>query len=113
MMQANEVQKRVTQIKQTIQQASQACQACDTAGEAVPGNIKSSIEKLGQRSDQAAKTLQQSSDEASIRQCVDELEQLGDQAKTACESASNVDQKVKDAVNKAYQELSQLKHQVH
>ena len=110
MMQANEVQKRVSQIKQTIQLASQAC---DSAGDSVPGDIKSSIEKLGQRSDQATKTLQQSSDEASIRQCVDELEELGDQAKTACEGAANVDQKVKDAVNKAHQELSQLKHQVH
>jgi predicted nucleic acid-binding Zn-ribbon protein len=110
MMQSNEVQKRVSQIKQTIQLASQAC---DSAGDSVPGHIKSSIEQLGQRSDQAAKTLQQSSDEASIRQCVDELEQLGDQAKTACEGASNVDQKVKDAVIKAHQELSQLKHQVH
>ena len=41
MMQANEVQKRVSQIKQTIQLASQAC---DSAGDSVPGNIKSSIE---------------------------------------------------------------------
>ena len=110
MMQANEIQQRVSQIKQTIQLASQAC---DSAGDSVPGDIKSSIEKLGQRSDQATKTLQQSSDEASIRQCVDELEQLGDQAKAACEGAANVDQKVKDAVLKAHQELSQLKHQVH
>ena len=110
MMQANEVQQRVSQIKQTIQQASQAC---DSAGDSVSGNIKSSIEQLGQRSDQATKTLKQSSDEASIRQCVDELEQLGDQAKVACESAVNVNQKVKDAVIKAHQELSQLKHQVH
>lgn len=110
MMQANEVQQRVSQIKQTIQLASEAC---DSAGDSVPGDIKSSIEKLGQRSDQATKTLQQSSDEASIRQCVDELEQLGDQAKAACEGAANVDQKVKDAVLKAHQELSQLKHQVH
>lgn len=110
MMQANEVQQRVSQIKQTIQLASQAC---DSAGDSVPGDIKSSIEKLGQRSDQATKTLQQSSDEASIRQCVDELEQLGDQAKAACEGSANVDQKVKDAVLKAHQELSQLKHQVH
>lgn len=110
MMQANEVQQRVSQIKQTIQQASQAC---ESAGDSLPGNIKSRIEQLDQRSNQAAKTLQQSSDDASIRQCVDELEQLGDQAKTACETAANVDQKVKDAVIKVHQELSQLKHQVH
>jgi ABC-type transporter Mla subunit MlaD len=110
MMQANEVQQRVSQIKQTIQQASQAC---ESAGDSLPGNIKSHIEQLDQRSNQAAKTLQQSSDDASIRQCVDELEQLGDQAKTACETAANVDQMVKDAVIKVHQELSQLKHQVH
>ena len=110
MMQANEVQQRVSRIKQTIQQASQACVS---AGDSVPGNIKRSVDELDQQSDQATKTLQQASDEASIRQCVDELEQLGDKAKAACESAANVDQKLKDAVVKAHQELSQLKHQVH
>ena len=41
MMQANEVQQRVSQIKQTIQQASQAC---DSAGEGVPADLKNSIQ---------------------------------------------------------------------
>jgi hypothetical protein len=45
MMQANEVKQRFSQIKQTIQQASQACAS---AGDSVPGNIKSSIEQLDQ-----------------------------------------------------------------
>lgn len=110
MMQANEVQQRVSQIKQTISKASQAC---DSAGESVPADLKKSIQQLGKRSDQASETLKQSSDEESIRQCVDELEELGDQAKTACENSANVDQNLKDAVMKAHQELSQLKHQVH
>jgi uncharacterized protein YukE len=110
MMQANEVQQRVSQIKQTIQQASQAC---ESAGERVSESLKNSIQQLDQRSDQAAHTLQQSSDEASIRQCVDELEQLGDQIKSACERSENIDQSVKDAVLKAHKELSELKHQVH
>lgn len=110
MMQANEVQQRVSQIKQTIQQASQAC---DSAGESVPADLKDSIRQLNQQSDQATKKLQQSSDEESIRQCVDELEELGDKAKSACESSNSIDQSVKDAVMKAHQELSQLKHQVH
>jgi hypothetical protein len=110
MMQANEVQQRVSQIKQTIQKASQAC---DSAGESVPADLKKSIQQLDKRSDQASETLKQSSDEESIRQCVDELEELGDKAKTACENSANVDQNLKDAVMKAHQELSQLKHQVH
>lgn len=110
MMQANEVKQRVSQIKQTIQQASQAC---ESAGENVPSDLKSSIQQLNRQSDQASERLQQSSDDESIRQCVDELEQLGDQAKAACESADNVDQKLKDAVMKAHQELSDLKHQIH
>ena len=110
MMQANEVQQRVSQIKQTIQQASKAC---DSAGESVSAALKSSIQKLNQRSDQASETLQQSSDEDSIRQCVDELEELGDQAKVACENSENIDQSLKDAVMKAHQELSQLKTQIH
>ena len=59
MMQANEVQQRVSQIKQTIQKSSQAC---DSAGESVPADLKKSIQQLDKRSDQASEKLKQSSD---------------------------------------------------
>lgn len=109
MMHANEVRQRFSQIEQTIHQASEACQQAGN----VSTELKNSIQQLDQRSGKARQELQQSEDEASIRQCVDELEQLGDQAKGACERQGNVDAQLKNAVMQAHQELSELKHQLH
>jgi hypothetical protein len=109
MMHANEVRQRFTQIEQTIHQATEACQRAGL----VSADLKNSIQQLDERSGKARQELQQTQDEDSIRQCVDELEQLGDRAKDACERAGNVDQNVKNAVLQAHQELSELKHQLH
>lgn len=109
MMQANEVRQRFTKIEETIHQATQACQRANS----VSTELKKSIQQLDERSEQAHEELKQTQDADSIRQCVDELEQLGDQAKYACERAGNVDQDVKKAVLQAHQELSELKHQLH
>ncbi len=108
-MHANEVRQRFTQIEQTIHQATEACQRAGL----VSADLKNSIQQLDERSGKARQELQQTQDEDSIRQCVDELEQLGDRAKDACERAGNVDQNVKNAVLQAHQELSELKHQLH
>ncbi len=110
MIQADEVRKRFTQIEQTIHQATEACQR---AGSGVSTDLKDSIQKLDKRSEKARQELQSAKDEKAMVQCVDELEQLGDKAKSACESGSNVDEKLKKAVLQAHQELSQLKHQLH
>ncbi len=110
MMQAEEVRQRFTQIEQTIHQMSEACQR---AGSDVSSDLKKSIQQLDQRSGKARQELQQAEDDDSIRQCVDELEELGDQAKAACERSGNIDQQLKNAVLQAHQELSQLKHQLH
>lgn len=110
MMQAEEVRKRFNQIEQTIHQASQAC---ERAGNGVPMDLKNCIQQLDQQSTQARQQLQNAKDEQSIIQCVDQLEDLGDKAKAACEKGGNVDQQLKNAVLQAHQELSQLKHQLH
>ncbi len=110
MMQADEVRQRFSKIEQTIQQASQAC---ERAGSGVPSDLKNSIQQLDQQSSKARQELQQAQDQESIVQCVDELEELGDRAKAACEKGGNVDQQLKQAVLKAHEELSQLKHQLH
>ena len=110
MMQAEEVRQRFTQIEQTIHQASQAC---ERAGTNVPAELKNSIQQLDQQSTQARQQLQNAKDDQQIIDCVDQLEELGDKAKTACEQGENVDQQLKKAVLQAHQELSQLKHQLH
>lgn len=111
MMRVEEVRQRFNQIEQTIHQASQAC---ERAGSGVPMDLKNSIQKLDQRSTQARQQLQQAKDEDAVIQCVDELEELGDQAKAACEKGGgNVDQQLKQAVMQAHEELRNLKHQLH
>ncbi len=109
-MRADEVRQRFNQIEQTIHQASQAC---ERAGAGVPMDLKNSIQQLDQQSSQARQQLQSAEDEQSIIQCVDQLEELGDRAKAACEKGGNVDQQLKQAVMQAHEELRQLKHQLH
>ena len=110
MMQAEEVRQRFSQIEQTIHQMTEACQR---AGSDVSEDLKNSINQLDQRSGEASQQLQTMQDDEEIRQCVDELEELGDQAKAACERGGNIDQQLRSAVMQAHQELSQLKHQLH
>jgi len=55
----------------------------------------------------------ESQDEERIRQCVDQLEELSDEAEKAAERANNVDDQVKDAIMQAHSELSSLKQQLH
>ena len=110
MMRIEEVRQRFNQIEQTIHEASQAC---ERAGEGVPVDLKNSIQKLDQRSSQVREELQQAQDEEKVIRCVDELEELGDNAKAACEKGGNVDQQLKQAVMQAHEELSNLKHQLH
>lgn len=109
MMQIREIQQRFTHIEQTIQNASAACQRAIL----VPMQLKDCIQQLDQKSESAKQLLQQSEDESTIQQCIDDLEELGDQAKDACERSDTVDEEVKNAVMQAHRELSDLKHQLH
>lgn len=109
MMRANEIQQRFSQIENAIHQAAQRCQSAQS----VPMDLKDCIQQLDQKTSQA-KSMMQSQDEDQIRQCVDDLEQLGDRAKDACEhTTGNVDGELRDAIMQAHRELSDLKHQLH
>lgn len=107
-MQANEIQQRFSQIENTIHQAAQQC----ASAASVPMDLKDSIQQLDQKTSQARQTMQ-SQDENQIRQCVDDLEELGDRAKDACEQSDNIDGNLRNAVMQAHRELSDLKHQLH
>ena len=109
MMQINEIQQRFSQVEQTIHQASQACQNAIL----LPMDLKDSIQQLDEKSGQAKMTIQQTQDAEQIRQCIDDLEQIGDRAKDACERAPTVDDDIRNAVMQAHRELSDLKHQLH
>jgi hypothetical protein len=109
MLQSNDIQQRFDHIEQTIHEAAQACELSN----AVPMGLKDCIQQLDQKSEGAKKLIQQSQDEDQIRQCVNELEQLGDRAKDECERASNLDPQLKEKVMQAHQHLSDFKHLLH
>lgn len=109
MMQINEIRQQFRHVEQTVNQAMQACKTDAN----VPQDLKNCIQQLDQQTDQAQQAMQ-SQDENRIRQCIDDLEDLGDKAKRACEQSSgNINAQVKNAVMQAHQELSNLKHQLH
>jgi len=108
MMQSNELQQRFSHIEQTIHQAAQACERAS----GVPMDVKDCIQQMDQQTGQAKQTIQ-SQDDKRIREYVNNLEQLGDRAKDACERAGKMDESLKNAVMQAHNELSDLKHQLH
>ena len=108
-MEAKQVRDQLAKIEQAIQRASQACQADPSA----PEELKESVRELDDQSRQAHEFLQGDENEEAVRQCIDDLEETGDRAKQACESAGNVSRQLRDAVLTAHQQISQLKHQLH
>lgn len=108
MMNTSEIQQRFSQVENTIHEAAQRCQATVT----VPMDLKDSLQQLDQMTAQAQQAMQ-SQDENRIRQCVDDLEELGDRARDACEQSGNLDGELRNAVMQAHRELSELKHQLH
>ncbi|NML62863.1 hypothetical protein HHL21_17620 [Massilia sp. RP-1-19] len=107
MLQSSEIERRFSSIQQAIGQASQTLQA-----DSAPSQLKDCIQKLDRESSKAQQVIQ-SHDENRIRQCVDELESMGDEAKRVCRSQAAVTPRVTEAIMKVHDELSDLKHQLH
>ncbi len=108
MIQASEIQQRFSSIEQAIGQAAQSCQN----DASTPPQLKDCIAKLDRQSS-LAKQVMQSSDQSRIRQCVDDLEMLGDEAKRVCRTDTHVAPRLREVVMKVHDELSELKHQLH
>jgi small-conductance mechanosensitive channel len=108
MLQASEIQKRFTHLERTIEKASQACHADTT----LPQNLMDCVNQLDKQSE-SAKKIMESQDENRLRQCIDDLERVGDRAEQACQSGTNIDVKVTRAVTSVHAELSDLKKQLH
>jgi ABC-type transporter Mla subunit MlaD len=106
MLQANEIQQRFTHIQQTINEARQACQ------QDAPDEIRNVIEKLSNEAKQAQSVLQ-SNDQQRIQQCVDSLEDMGDEAKRISRSLPTMPAHLEAAVTRVHAELSDLKHKLH
>ncbi|MGH8178385.1 MAG: hypothetical protein ACREV5_19175 [Steroidobacter sp.] len=107
-MQINQIKQQFSQVEQSINRATQALQSDSSA----PQELQDTVRQLGSKCTQTKQLVQQSQDEQSIRQSIEDLEQTGDRAKKACESG-NVSSQTKNAVLQAHDQLSQLKKQLH
>jgi ABC-type Mn2+/Zn2+ transport system ATPase subunit len=103
--QADEVQQRLNFIDRTICHAAQACHL-DTS---IPAELKDYVHQLGLQSNQAMQALN-SRDETTVRQFVDALTRLSNQAKSAIDQDVNYD--LKCAVILTHIELSALRYRL-
>jgi pyrroline-5-carboxylate reductase len=108
MLQANEIQQRFTHIQQTVGEAEQACQKSQDT----PNEMRDCIQKIS-RELQQAQSVMQSNDQQRIIQCVDSLEDLGDEAKRVSRSMPKMPADVEAAVTRVHAELSDFKHKLH
>ena len=108
MLGANEIQQRISHIQQTIGKAEQACMSSQDT----PPELKACIQKMA-RDVQEVNEVIMTNDEARIIECVDNLEDLGDDAKRLSRSEARISPQVETAVLKVHAELSDLKHKLH
>jgi hypothetical protein len=108
MLQANEIQQRITHIQQTIGEAEQACMsAADTSPE-----LKACIQKMAEEAKQVESIIA-SNDQARMVECVDGLEDMGDEARRMSRSDAHMTPQLETAITRVHAELSDLKHKLH
>lgn len=108
-MQMNQVQDSIDRIEQCVDDAVSAMRSGTP-----PDDLRQAIDQMHDRARQGKQMAQQSTDEGQMRGYVDGLEQLGDRAVQACRSAGGqVDPQLQGAVQRAHDEISSLKQQMH
>ena len=108
MLQANEIQQRYSHLQQTIGEDEQACMAATDTTKEMRECIKRISGELKQ-----ARDVMQSNDEARIVQCVDSLEDMGDEAKRISRSMPQMPAHLEAVVTRVHAELSDFKHKLH
>ena len=108
MLQTNEIQQRMSHIRQSIGQAEQVCQQ---SADASP-ELKQCIHNLADRARQADDVIK-SNDQSRIVECVDSLEDMGDDAKRMSRSDAHISPQLETAVTQVHAEISDLKHKLH
>lgn len=108
-MQTEQIKQRLSQIDQSIDQANQACRFAGNA----PATLQECLMSLDRESEQAMQMAQRSGSDGEIRDCVDRLEELGDQAVQACREAGDISPQLSNSVQQAHDAISNLKHQLH
>jgi len=107
-LQTAEIQQRFNHLQQTIGEAEQACKSSQDT----PNEVRDCIEKLARESQQA-QSVMQSNDQARIVECVDNLEEMGDEVKRVSRSSPQMPAHLEAVVTRVHAELSDFKHKLH
>jgi hypothetical protein len=99
----NEIRQRINFIHRTLKQALRACQSDSS----VPSDLKNVVRQLDQESNKAKQALQ-SEQEGPIRQSVDALARLSEDAQKSLSHPDDINYSVKSALILAHIELSGL-----
>lgn len=109
-MQAEQLKQRINRIEACADDAKRAVQAGS-----VPGELRQCVDDLHSQAHQAQQEVnsQPQMGQDGMRQRVMQMEQAGDRAMQACRQAGNsVDPQAQQAVKRAHDEISELKHQI-
>jgi uncharacterized coiled-coil DUF342 family protein len=107
MLQPAEIQQRFSQIQQTVNQAEEVTRN----DEGAPAEIRDCIQKLAHEMPNAEQVMR-SNDQPRIVECIDRLEEMGDDVKRMVRSSQPSPQ-VASVVTRVHDVLSDLKHQLH
>jgi hypothetical protein len=108
-MEISQIKQQLSQVDQIINRATQALKD----DKAAPQELKDYVQQLGSQSKQAQQKLKQAQDESTLIQFIDNMEATSERAKSACEKTDKLGAQTKAAVQQAYLQLSNLKHQLH
>ncbi|HJW26802.1 MAG TPA: hypothetical protein VJ576_18030 [Rhodocyclaceae bacterium] len=108
-MQVNEIKQRFDQFEHCVEDAMQVCQQDSHVSQQLADSLSSLDREVHQAHDMICNAQQES---AEMVDCIDRLEQMGDDVKRACQSASDIDQKTQDAMLDVHRKISDLKHQI-
>ncbi|HZX32217.1 MAG TPA: hypothetical protein VFF03_12765 [Rhodocyclaceae bacterium] len=109
-MQINEIKQRFGQFEHSVEDAVQLCQQDTHASQQLADAVRDLDREVHQAHDLVCGAQQES---AEITSCIDRLEDMGDDVKRACQSASDLDRKTQDAMMSVHRQISDLKHQMH
>ena len=107
MLQASEIQQRFSTIQQVIGDAERQVDTASTSHE-----LRECIHKMAEAA-RSAQSVMQGSEESSMVECIDRLEDMGDEARRISRSDETISAQLESAVTRVHAELSSLKHQLH
>lgn len=109
-MEVSEIKQRFNSVEQRVEEAMRACEHDSYVSPQLADCIRDLDREIHNAHDMVF-SAQEESDE--LVQCIDHLEEMGDGAKRACQTASNLNEDTRDCVLDLHKELSTLKHQLH